>query len=124
MPKYAFLFIDPGDDYLVHTREHAEHSDAALSAERERVYAEIFRWFKTNGPRIADGGAELQPTSTATTVRKTGGRSTVVDGPFVEAKESIGGLTVFDLPDRAAAVELAKTWPGYAVEIRPIVEMR
>jgi hypothetical protein len=94
----------------------------APTPEQQRVYADIFKWFETNGDKITDGGAELQPTRTATTIRKTDGKTTVLDGPFIEAKESVGGFSIFELPDMAAAVALAKTWPGYAIEIRPVRE--
>lgn len=113
MAKYAFLFIDDGVDY-----------QGDPTPEQQAVYGAIFKWFEANGPRFVDGGAELQPTRTATTIRKRSGKPTVVDGPFIEAKESVGGYSVLELPDKAAAIELAKTWPGYAVEIRPIVEQR
>jgi hypothetical protein len=114
MSKYAFLFLDPGVDY-----------QTAPTPEQQKVYGDIFKWFETNGDKITDGGAELQPTRTATTIRKSaGGKVTVVDGPFVESKESVGGFSILDLPDRNAAVALAKTWPGYGIEIRPIVEQR
>ena len=51
----------------------------------------------------------------------------VVDGPFNEAKEVIGGFTIIDVPDLDAAIALTKTWPcstcpGSPVEIRPMVE--
>ncbi|HVD52427.1 MAG TPA: YciI family protein [Candidatus Udaeobacter sp.] len=111
MSKYAFLFLDDGVDY-----------QAAPTPEQQKVYADIFKWFETNGSLIADGGAELQPTRTATTVRKNTGKATVVDGPFIEAKESVGGFSVIEAADMAAAVDLAKTWPGYGIEIRPIRE--
>ena len=113
MSKYAFLFLDDGVDY-----------QTAPTPEQQKVYADIFKWFEANGEKITSGGAELQPTRTATTIRKRGGKATVVDGPFIEAKESVGGYSIFELPDKAAAVALAKTWPGYAIEIRPIVEQR
>jgi len=111
--KYAFLFIDDGVDY-----------QSAPTPEQQKVYADIFKWFETNGSKITDGGAELQPTRTATTIRHRDGKATVMDGPFIEAKESVGGYTIFELPDREAAVALAKTWPGYAIEIRSLVEQR
>lgn len=113
MAKYAFLFIDDGVDY---------QSDP--TPEQQAVYGQIFKWFETNGPKFVDGGAELQPTRTATTIRKRSGKPTVIDGPYIESKESVGGYSVLELPDKAAAIELAKTWPGYAVEIRQIVEHR
>lgn len=112
MAKYAFLFIDDGVDY-----------QGAPTPEQQKVYADIFKWFETNGSKIADGGAELQPTRTATTVRKSGDKVSVLDGPFIEAKESVGGLTIFELPNKDAAIALAKTWPGHAVEVRPVLDM-
>jgi len=113
MSKYAFLFIDDGVEY-----------QGAPTAEQQKVYADIFKWFEMNGSKITDSGAELQPTRTATTIRHPDGKATVMDGPFIEAKESVGGYTIFELPDREAAVALAKTWPGYGVEIRSLVEQR
>ncbi|HUG05573.1 MAG TPA: YciI family protein [Candidatus Limnocylindria bacterium] len=113
MSKYAFLFLDDGVDY---------QSDP--TPEQQRVYADIFKWFEVNGPKIVDGGAELQPTRTATTIRKTTGEVTVVDGPFIESKESVGGFSIIEVPDREAAIALAKTWPGYGIEIRDVVEQR
>ena len=110
MAKYAFLFMDDGVDY-----------QGAPTPEQQKVYADIFKWFETNGDKFVDGGAELQPTRTATTIRKRGGKLTVVDGPFIETKESVGGYSIVELPDRAAAVALAKTWPGFGVEIRDVV---
>ena len=111
MAKYAFLFIDDGVDY-----------QATPTPEQQAVYQDIFKWFETNGSKVVDGGAELQPTRTATTIKKSGGRTTVLDGPFIEAKESVGGFTVFELPDKKTAVALANTWPGYGIEIRPVRE--
>jgi hypothetical protein len=109
--KYAFLFIDDGVDY-----------QANPTPEQQAVYGQIFKWFETNGDKISDGGAELQPTRTATTIRRREGKVSVLDGPFMEAKESVGGFTVFELPDKATAIAIARTWPGHAIEIRPIRE--
>lgn len=92
----------------------------------EQDYAEIYRWFETHAGAMADGGAELQPVETATTVRYGDGGVVVADGPFSEAKEVIGGFSIIDVPDMDAAIELVKTWPslkfpGTAVEIRPMI---
>lgn len=111
MSKYAFLFLDSGVDY-----------QTAPTPEQQKVYADIFKWFETNGDKITDGGAELQPTRTATTIRKQAGRAAILDGPFIEAKESVGGVTIFELPSKDAAVALAKTWPGHGIEIRRVFE--
>ena len=113
MSKYAFLFIDDGVEY-----------QGDPTPEQQKVYGDIFKWFETNGSKISEGGAELQPTRTATTIRKRTGKVSVVDGPFIESKESVGGYSIIDVPDRDAAIALAKTWPGHAIEIREIVEQR
>lgn len=103
--------------------------DAAVPEERRaEVYQAIYGWFEKYAANFVDGGAELQSPTTATTVRAsdTGGSPVVVDGPFSEAKESIGGFSVVDVPDLDTALAMARDWPslefpGVAVEVRPIV---
>ncbi|WP_127472677.1 YciI family protein [Microbacterium sulfonylureivorans] len=101
--------------------------DAAVPPERaQAVYGRIYQWFADNAEHIDDAGAELQPLSTATTVKHGGDAPVVADGPFSEAKEVIGGFSVIDAPDLDAAIAIAKTWPalelpGVAVEVRPMV---
>jgi hypothetical protein len=46
----------------------------------------------------------------------------VFDGPFIEAKEQVGGYALVDVPDLDAAIQLAKSWPMGDVEVRPTVE--
>jgi len=47
----------------------------------------------------------------------------VTDGPFVEAKESVGSYAVVEVADRDEAIAVAKTWPaGGLVEVRPVDE--
>jgi hypothetical protein len=66
----------------------------------------------------------LHNTASAATVRKSGERFLVTDGPFAETKEVFGGFAILECRDRAEAVELAKTFPGveagFAVEVRPV----
>jgi hypothetical protein len=72
------------------------------------------------------GGAQLHPVDTATTVRVQDGRTLTTDGPFVEAKEALGGYFLYEADDIDAAIELASRIPaarmGGAVEVRPVVE--
>ena len=72
------------------------------------------------------GGEQLRPVETATTVRVDGGQTLLSDGPFVEAKEHLGGFFLVEADDLDAALELAARVPaarmGGAVEVRPIVE--
>jgi hypothetical protein len=109
-----------------------ERSDTVPAERQAEVNEQIFAWFQEHGSagRIVNMGAHLQPVSTATTVKAPtdgGDKPLVVDGPFSEAKEVIGGFSVIDVPDLDAAIELARSWPalqfpGDSVEIRPIVD--
>lgn len=93
----------------------------------QAVYRRVYEWFGTHADVMADSGAELLGVETATTVKYGDGGPVVVDGPFSEAKEVIGGFSVIEVPDMDAAIAVTKTWPmldlpGVAVEIRPMVE--
>ena len=57
--------------------------------------------------RMVDTGG-LTPLATGARVRLTDGKLSVVDGPFVEAKEVIGGYAIFELRNKEEAVALAK----------------
>lgn len=103
--------------------------DATVPPERQQqVYQAVYTWFGENQAAFADGGAELLGPETATTVRHgEDGDRVVVDGPFSEAKENIGGFSIIDVADLDAAIALVRSWPllelpGNAVEIRPMVE--
>ena len=72
------------------------------------------------------GGEQLQPVETATTVRVENGEALLTDGPFVDAKEHLGGYCLVEADDLDAALEIAARIPaarmGGAVEVRPLVE--
>lgn len=57
--------------------------------------------------RMIDNGG-LMPISTGARVQITDGELSVIDGPFVEAKEVIGGYAVFELRDKAEALAMAR----------------
>ena len=68
------------------------------------------------------GKNRLRPTSTATTVRLVDGKSHVLDGPYIESKEQLGGYYLIDVPDLDAAISWAARCPGAGhgiVEVRP-----
>jgi hypothetical protein len=67
------------------------------------------------------GGAVLQPQATATTVHRGDGQISITDGPFIEAKEVIGGYYLIEAPDLDAAVKLAQICPSAHVEVRPLM---
>ncbi len=69
----------------------------------------------------------LQPTSTATTVRVENGKTQVLNGPYVETKEQLGGYFLIDVPDLDAALSWAARCPASShgtVEVRPIWVMQ
>jgi hypothetical protein len=72
------------------------------------------------------GGDRLQPVETATTVRVENGEVLLTDGPFVDAKEHLGGYCLVEADDLDLALEIAARIPaarmGGAVEVRPLVE--
>jgi len=72
---------------------------------------------------VTFGGNRLRPSSTATTVRASGGKSQVLDGPYAETKEQLGGYYLIDVPDLDAALSWAERCPGTAygvIEVRPV----
>lgn len=73
------------------------------------------------GVLVANHG--LKPTSQATTVRVSRGKRSVVDGPFAETKEQLGGYFLIEVQDLDAAVSWAERCPGTqhgAIEVRPV----
>ena len=73
--------------------------------------------------KVVVASNRLRPTSAATTVRITDDRTKVLDGPFAETKEQLGGYYLIDVPDLDAALSWASRCPGArygTVEVRPI----
>ena len=111
------------DVYLQDAREVTRDSfgefDAVASLGEEAVKA---------GTMIGSGG--LAPTAKSTRVRLSGGQINVIDGPFTEAKEVVGGYAQFELNSKEEALEGAlrfmelhrQYWPGWEgeTEIRQI----
>jgi hypothetical protein len=69
---------------------------------------------------------QLEPPTTAKTIRVRNGRRTVVDGPFAEAKEMLGGFNVIEAPDMAEALRIAMEFPWAetgSIEVRPLKDL-
>lgn len=126
--KYMLLFAGT-DHYFNRFR--------SFTPEQQRAGLDLVR--KWNDEHAAAGrlleGHRLAPASTATTVRiqepsafeSPNGKNAkflVTDGPFIDAKERIGGYVIIDVPDLDAAIAMAKSWPaGGTVEIRPLEDI-
>lgn len=94
--------------------------------ENRALYERIGVWWNEQAAagRIV-GGHELEPSSTATTVRiGDNGDAQVIDGPFIEGKEMVGGYGILDVEDLDAALKVASEWPvpGDVLEVRPVVQ--
>jgi hypothetical protein len=64
--------------------------------------------------------------ATAKSVRVRSGKRTVMDGPFAETREQLGGFFLVDVKDMDEALEIAARIPGACkgtVEVRPVLEL-
>ncbi len=114
MPNYIALIYSADVDWSQPefadvTKEYAEFGEAAAAVLR--------------------GGKVLYPTSTATTVRVTGGKGgdvVTTDGPYAETKEALTGFYLLECADLDEAVAVAAKIPGAwdgAVEVRPVLAL-
>jgi len=68
----------------------------------------------------------LQSARAAATVRVRDGERSVLDGPYAETKEQLGGFFLIEARDREEAIEIASRWPSArlgSIEVRPIEEV-
>lgn len=107
--KFMLMIYEDDADRVEHMDERMPHCSAYAQA---MVKAGIY----VTGDRLRD-------VTTATTVRVAGGRTHVVDGPYAEAKEQLGGFHIIDVPDLDTALQWAARCPSAArgaVEVRPV----
>ena len=74
---------------------------------------------------VLKGSNGLEPTSAATTVRVVDGKPQVLDGPYADSKEQLGGFHIIDVTDLDAAIAWAARSPTAlhgVVEVRPVRE--
>ena len=109
---------------LIHDDEKAW---AKLSdAERQKIYADYGAFsaeLRASGQYLA--GSQLQPTTTATSVRVRDGKRLVTDGPFAETREQLGGYYLVDAKDLNEAIQIASKIPSArtgGIEVRPVME--
>jgi hypothetical protein len=79
-----------------------------------------------NKAGVIKGSNRLQPVANTTTVRIADGKTQVLDGPYADSKEQLGGYYLIDVPDLDAALSWAARCPGAShgvVEVRPIWSM-
>lgn len=79
-----------------------------------------------NAAGVFRGSNRLRPSTTATTLRTSNGKTQVLDGPFIDSKEALGGYYLIEVPDLDAALSWAAKCPGVGhgvVEVRAIWPM-
>ena len=99
----------------------ARQSDAQAISAAYGAYTEAMRQAD-----VLRGGERLHPAASGAIVRNKGGKTSVVNGPYAEAKEQLGGYYVIEAADLDAAIAWAARCPGAAmgaIEVRPIWPM-
>jgi hypothetical protein len=102
---------------------HADQDGWEKLSEDERQ-AILQRYMNFSEKDEVVGGAELQETDNATTVRVRNGDRLVTDGPYAEVKEALGGFFILECGSIDEACQLAAEIPAAergAVEVRPVV---
>lgn len=95
-------------------------------AERQQIYMEYRQLrgeLESRGNFVS--GSELQPVTTATTVRVRDGKELITDGPFAETHEQLGGYFLIEAENLDEATSIAARIPSArtgTVEIRPLAE--
>ena len=101
----------------------SEAWDGLSKEEQGAVYAAYQAINETPG---VESGVRMGPPETATTVRVQDGQTLTTDGPFVEAKEALGGYLFFEADDLDGALKWAAqipaAWRG-RIEVRPVFDM-
>lgn len=109
-------------EYLILIYENEDSYATADQTTFNRVMAGHQEFGEKNSAHLRGGNA-LQPTGTATVVRRdASGNTAVTDGPFAETKEALGGYYLIEAADLDEAVDIAKQVPAEfgGVEVRPI----
>ena len=100
--------------------------EGITEAERQQIYGEYRKLradLEARGQFVS--GSELQPVSTATTVRVRDGKEMITDGPFAETHEQLGGYFLIEAENLDEATSIAARIPSVqtgTVEIRPLAE--
>lgn len=107
------------------------NDDALLDALPEGEFDTLMHGCFMHADELRDEGRlldsqQLEAPSTARTVRIRNNRVTVVDGPFAETKEYLGGFNLIDAADMDEAVRIAAEFPWArtgCIEIRPVRDL-
>jgi hypothetical protein len=107
-----------------------EDSEAGVMPE-ERLFDEMASYHEElQKAGVLLDGSGLQPSSKGWRIKYSGGKRTVIDGPFAETKELIAGYTIIQVKSREEAMEWARRFPNPAIggkdgeiEVRQMFEL-
>jgi hypothetical protein len=111
--QYLLMIYSNEDGWVKLTPEQKDQGMAAYMAFNEAL----------TQAGVLKGSNRLGQSSTATTVRIRDGKQQVLDGPYADSKEQLGGYFLIDVPDLDAALSWAARCPGAnhgIVEVRPL----
>jgi len=111
--QYMLMIYANESDWQASPKSEVDQRIAAYSAYTEAM--------AKAGVLVA--GNRLRPVGDATTVRIRGGKTNVLNGPYAETKEQLGGYYLIEAPDLDAALSWAARCPGAGygtIEVRPI----
>ncbi len=114
--QYTLLIHSDEGAWAAMTPAQRQQGTAAYTAYTEALVK--------SGAMVA--GERLRPTSTAATVRVIDGKTKVLDGPYAESKEQLGGYYLIEAKDLDEALKWAEKCPGAqqgTMEVRPIWTM-
>jgi hypothetical protein len=110
---------------LIATSEALEAAmDPSAMGELIAAYGSYTNAMMAAGVLVA--GERLRESTTATTVSIRDGKTCVLDGPYAETKEQLGGFYIIDVPDLDSAISWAARCPSASIgsiEVRPIWQM-
>jgi len=97
----------------------------------EQMFAEMAKYHEElQRAGVLLDASGLQPSSKGWRIKYTGGKRTVIDGPFTEAKELIAGYTMIQVKSKEEAMEWARRFPNPAldgkdgeIEVRQLFEL-
>jgi hypothetical protein len=114
--QYMLLIYAQESGFQALTQSQAQEAMAAYGAYTESL--------KKAGLLVSSN--RLKPVANATTVRLNSGKTEVLNGPYAETKEQLGGYFLIEAPDLDAAISWAARCPGAShgtVEVRPVWTM-
>ena len=116
--------------YMMFIKHTEDYRNADVPASLYEEMGKFIEETTKSGNFVA--GAGLQPSSAGARVRLEGGQISVMDGPFAESKEIVGGYAIMNAKSREEALTLArrfmelhrKHWPTFEgeCEVRPFEE--